>query len=64
MALIGSNNAEKIWNYFKSKGLTEYGIAGLMGNLKAESVQVARAKYGQENIITYIIKIQKRRVLL
>lgn len=28
---------EKIWNYFKSKGLNDYGIAGLMGNLEAES---------------------------
>ena len=37
MALTGSNNQEKIWNYFKAKGLTEIGIAGLMGNLQAES---------------------------
>lgn len=35
--LTGSENAEKIWNYFKGKGLTSYGIAGLMGNLEAES---------------------------
>ena len=29
---------EKVmWNYFKSKGLNDYGIAGLMGNLFAES---------------------------
>lgn len=29
---------EKVmWNYFKSKGLNDYGIAGLMGNLYAES---------------------------
>ena len=26
-----------IWNYFKSKGLNDFGIAGLMGNLYAES---------------------------
>ena len=37
MALKGSNNEEKIWNYLKDKGLNDYGIAGLMGNLKAES---------------------------
>ena len=37
MALIGSSNQEKIWNYFKAKGLNEIGIAGLMGNLQAES---------------------------
>lgn len=29
---------EKVmWNFFKSKGLNDYGIAGLMGNLYAES---------------------------
>lgn len=37
MSLIGSNNEEKIWNYFKSKGFNDFGVAGLMGNLKAES---------------------------
>lgn len=26
-----------IWNYLKSKGLNDYGVAGLMGNLYAES---------------------------
>lgn len=26
-----------MWNYFKKKGLNDYGIAGLMGNLYAES---------------------------
>ena len=26
-----------IWNYFLKKGLSEYGIAGLMGNIEAES---------------------------
>ena len=26
-----------MWNYFKSKGLNDYGIAGLMGNLEVES---------------------------
>ena len=28
---------QKMWNYFKTKGLNDYGIAGLMGNLYAES---------------------------
>lgn len=29
---------EKVmWNYFKSQGMNEYGVAGLMGNLYAES---------------------------
>jgi hypothetical protein len=26
-----------MWNYFKSKGLNDYGSAGLMGNLYCES---------------------------
>ena len=37
MSLKGTNNAEKIWNFLTGKGLTAYGIAGLMGNLYAES---------------------------
>lgn len=32
-----SNVAKTIWDFLKSKGLTECGVAGLMGNLKAES---------------------------
>lgn len=28
---------EEMWNYFKSQGLNDYGVAGLMGNLYAES---------------------------
>lgn len=36
-ALTGSTTEEKIWNFFKSKGLNNYGVAGLMGNLYAES---------------------------
>ena len=37
MSLIGSSNEEKIWNYFKSKGLNDFGCAGLLANLFAES---------------------------
>lgn len=37
MALNGSSNEERIYNYLKSKGLNDYGIAGCMGNLFAES---------------------------
>ena len=40
MSLKGSNNEEKIWNYLKSKGLNDYGISGLMGNLHAESALI------------------------
>lgn len=37
MSLVGSNNEQKIWNFLKGKGLSDHGIAGLMGNLFAES---------------------------
>ena len=37
MALIGNSNEEKIWNYLSSKINNSYGVAGLMGNLYAES---------------------------
>lgn len=30
-------NEQVIWNYLKSKGLNDFGVAGLMGNLYAES---------------------------
>ena len=30
-------NDKTMWDYFKAKGLNDYGIAGLMGNLYAES---------------------------
>ena len=35
--LAGKNSEEKIWNYLKSAGLNDFGTAGLMGNLYAES---------------------------
>ena len=35
--LAGKNNEEKIWNYLKYAGLNDFGTAGLMGNLYAES---------------------------
>ena len=35
--LSGNTDAEKVKNYFKSQGLTDAGVAGLMGNLEAES---------------------------
>lgn len=37
MALIGLTIEEQLWNYGKSKGMNDYGIAGWMGNLFAES---------------------------
>ena len=37
MGLTGTTNEQKIWNYLIGKGLNQFGAAGLMGNLKAES---------------------------
>ncbi len=37
MALNGTSATEQIWNFFKINGLNDYGTAGLMGNLYAES---------------------------
>lgn len=37
MGLKGKTNEEKIWNYFKCKGFNDFGTAGMMGNLYAES---------------------------
>lgn len=37
MALKGNTTEEKIWNFLKDNGLNDYGAAGLMGNLYAES---------------------------
>ncbi len=37
MALEGKTVQEQIWNYLKSKGLSNHGTAGFMGNLFAES---------------------------
>lgn len=35
--LTGTTNEERIWNYLKGAGLNDFGAAGLMGNLYAES---------------------------
>lgn len=32
-----TDNAKTIWEFLKGKGLNDYAVAGLMGNLKAES---------------------------
>lgn len=37
MSLNGNSNEEKIWNFLSNKGLNDFGIAGLMGNIYAES---------------------------
>jgi hypothetical protein len=43
-ALTGSDNAEKAFNFFKSKGFTEKQSAGIVGNLQQESGVNPRAK--------------------
>lgn len=35
--LVGATNEEKIWHFFKSKGLNDYACAGILGNANAES---------------------------
>lgn len=35
--LTGSDNAQKIWNFLRSKGYSEAATAGIMGNLQQES---------------------------
>lgn len=37
MALTGKDNEQKIWNYLMTHFKNKYGVAGLMGNIKAES---------------------------
>ena len=37
MALIGATSIERIINFLRSKGLNDFGIAGVLGNLFAES---------------------------
>ena len=37
VSLTGTTNEEKIWNYLIGQGLTAHGVAGLMGNMQAES---------------------------
>lgn len=37
MALVGSTVKEQIWNFFRDKGMSKWGVAGLIGNLFAES---------------------------
>lgn len=37
MSLTGKTNAEKIWNYLFKELKNPYGVAGIMGNIKAES---------------------------
>jgi hypothetical protein len=35
--LVGSDNEERVWNYFKGKSLSDKQVAGIMGNIQQES---------------------------
>lgn len=35
--LVGNSNADKCWNYFKAKGLSDIAAAAMCGNIQAES---------------------------
>ena len=37
MALTGTTNEQRIWNFCISKGMSKCGASGLMGNIYAES---------------------------
>lgn len=37
MSLTGKTTEQQVWNFLKSAGFNDYGVAGLMGNLLAES---------------------------
>lgn len=54
---MANSYTEYIWNYFKGKIGNEYGVAGLMGNLEAESGMIPNnmenAYEGTYNDITY-----------
>lgn len=49
-ALSGAENESKIFNFFISKGLPAFQVAGMMGNMKAESGYEPRlVQYGEKN---------------
>lgn len=51
--LTGSDNAEKIWNYFINKGYTPEQTAGIIGNMQAESaVETTRLQNTRPGVIT------------
>ena len=48
-----SSNQDKIWEYFKNQGFSDAGVAGIMGNLEAESRAYLKTKIAQKVIICY-----------
>lgn len=47
-SLVGGSNEDKIWNYLRSKGLSEVATAAIMGNMKFESGFEPRKNNGGE----------------
>lgn len=48
--LDGSDNKQRIWNFFIGKGLEPFQVAGILGNMQAESHFEPRlVQYGQNN---------------
>lgn len=49
----GSDNAEKVWNFFIAKGYKPFQVAGIMGNMQHESgIQPHRLQGTGANVIT------------
>ncbi len=46
-------NEKKVWDFLKSKGLTNAGVAGLMGNLYSESK--IESMYKKANIMKKLV---------
>lgn len=66
--LIGNDNPEKVYNFFKGHGFSDAAIAGILGNLKQESDVQARLVQGIYDKSTYTMsdeeldKIMKRSI--
>lgn len=68
--LIGSDNPEKVYNFFKGHGFSDAAIAGILGNLKQESDVQSRLVQGIYDKSTYTMsdeeldKIMKRSIVI
>ena len=68
--LTGSDNPEKVYNFFKGHGFSDAAIAGILGNLKQESDVQSRLVQGIYDKSTYTMsdeeldKIMKRSIVI